>query len=391
MHHSNIRSSLVANILMSAALTSLATTALGAAARVPKAPSQVCIGSHCAVTSEDPSAGIKWHPGHYMMLRSRHRNPTVELREIDAIGNEPALQGVLVVWLWSDLEDGKGQYDFSVIDTYLKRLKAQPLPKRLIIRIEERAFNTTTGTSVPAYLKTDPAYNGGEAKMANGTVARIWEAPVMDRLIALHQALGQKYDEDPNFEGISTEETAIGFSTAAPAPASFSNAALLAQLERLGGAARTAFSRSNVFMTTNYLGSDDQMTDLIRYSIANHLAVGGPDTWGRAFIDAGKRTLQSDMIVRGARGGPDLRGVVAIKSEVEDTELGGYIGAFAPADLYDVAFNTMRANYMAWDRNDYSGAPIERWDTGILPFIRSIKGKTVADCPSSFNGGCVTK
>lgn len=366
----------------------LLTTA--ALARVPNPPSKVCIGTSCTTTNS-PSSGIKWHPGHYMMMRSRTRNPSKELGWIDAIGNESAVQGSLVVWVWSDLEKGKGQYDFSQIDQYLKRLKSQPQPKRLIVRIEERQFNTTTGTSTPAYIRNDPEYNGGEVKMANGTIARVWEPAVMDRLIALHKALGDRYDSDPYFEGVSTEETSIGFSSQVPPPGSFSNAALLTQFERLGTGLRAAFPHSQVFMTTNYLGNDSQMEELIKLSVSNRLAIGGPDTWGRTFITDKVRVLQSDAIVQGIRGSTtDYRGLAAIKSEIEDTELGGYIGKFAPADLYDVAYNTLHANYILWERNDYSGGSLQRWDTGILPLIRSVGGKTFTACPSSFNNTCVS-
>lgn len=389
MRHSNAR-----NHRLLAALSGLALSMLCAVApaAVPKAPSKLCIASNCVTTPESPSGGIKWHPGHYMMLRARHRNPSKELPWIDAIGKDSTIQGVLVIWLWSDLEKAKGQYDFSSIDTYLNRMKSQPLPKRLIIRVEERAFNTTTATTTPDYIRSDPAYDGGEVLMANGTIARVWESAVMDRLIALHTALGRKYDTDPYVEGISTEETAIGFSSQHPAPSGFSNTALLTQFQRLGGGIRAAFPRSMGFMTTNYLGTDTQMESLIHYSVANKLALGGPDTWGREFVDTGKRVLQSDAIVVGLKGSStDYRGVAAIKSEIEDTELGGYIGTFAPADLYDVAYNTMKANYILWERNDYAGGAAQKWDTGILPFIHSINGKSVTACPSSFTGTCLTK
>jgi hypothetical protein len=386
MQYPNTRNHRLLGVVAGLALPLLTTVAL---AVVPKAPSKVCIGNSCATTTETPTTGIKWHPGHYMMLRSRNRNPTTELPWIDAIGKDSTIQGALVIWVWGALETSKGQYDFSQIDTYLNRLKSQPLPKRLIIRIEERAFNTTTKTSTPSYIRTDPVYNGGEVLMANGTIARVWEGPVMDRLIALHQALGKKYDSDPYVEGISTEETAVGFSSTHPAPSGFSNAALLTQFQRLGGGARAAFPRSQVFMTTNYLGTDTQMESLITYSVANKLAIGGPDTWGRAFVDAGTRVLQSDAIVVGDRGSTtDYRGVAAIKSEIEDVELGGYVGTFTPADLYDVAYNTMRANYILWERNTYAGGAAQKWDTGILPFIHSVSGKTVTACPTSFAGAC---
>ncbi len=391
MHHSNTRKHLLVSVLSSAAFTLLASVAMGV---VPNPPSKVCVGTSCTTSADThPSTGIKWHPGHYMMLRARHRKPTTELPWIDAMGKESTLQGSLVGFVWSDLETSKGVYDLSSIDLYLNRLKSQPQPKRLIVRIYERAFGVNTSTtSTPDYLRSDPAYNGGEALMANGRVARIWDAAVMDRLIALYKAIGDRYDSDPYFEGISTEETSIGFSAQYPPPSGYSAGALLTQFERLGAASRAAFPHSQVFMTTNYLGSDAQMEELVKFSVANRLTVGGPDTWGRAFVDANKRVLQSDAIVKGIRGSStDYRGVAAIKAEVEDTEIGGYIGTFTPADLYDVAYNTLHANYILWDRNTYTGGAAQKWDTGILPFIRSIDGKTYTDCPSSFNGTCVTK
>jgi hypothetical protein len=362
------------------------------AAPEPNPPSNVCADGKCSASLSSASGTIKWHPGHYMSIRSRHRNPTKELPYIDAIQNEPSIQGVVVQWLWSDLETAKGSYDFSSIDVYLNKLSSLSTPKRLIIRIEERGFSSQTVSSVPAYLKNDSGYNGGEVPMANGVVARIWEAPVMDRLIALYAALAAKYDGNPLIEGISTGETAIGFSSSYPAPSTYSNAALLTQFERHVVAARSQWKHSQVFVSTNYLGSDSQMEDLIKTSVSSKATVGGPDVFTRAWVESRQRALQSDEVVRGEAGsGTDYRGNVAIKAEVQDTELGGYIATFTPTELYDVAFNINHANYIFWDRNDYAGGPVQQWATGILPLIRSVNGKTYTACPASFANGCNSK
>jgi hypothetical protein len=356
---------------------------------VPKAPAQMCAGADCKTAAASSTGALKWHPGHYMMLRSRHRNPSAELPQIDSIGSNSNVKGSLVMWVWSDIEgDTLGSYDFSSIDQYLQRLKSEPQPKRLIIRIEDRAFNSG-GSSVPAYLKTS-AYNGGEVAMENGTVARIWEQPVMDRLIALYQALAARYDGDPYVEGISTEETSIGFNTKAPAPNTYSAGALLTQFSRLATSARAAWKHSEVFLTTNYLGSDTQMEQLIQTAEANQVVLGGPDTWGMAWVQAGTRGLQSDFIERGIRGsGSVYIGKVAQKAEIEDTELGVMV-AFDPSDLYNVAYNVMQANYIWWDYNTYAGTATNKWSTGILPLINSVNGKTYTACPPSYNGNCST-
>jgi hypothetical protein len=302
------------------------------------------------------------------------------------------IEGVLVAWLWRAVEKSKGVYDFSSIDAYLAKLKSLPKPKRLIIRIEERGFSSPTVTSVPDYLKTDPIYNGGEVPMGNGVVARIWEPAVMDRLIALDAALAARYDADPYVEGISTSETAIGFNSTYPAPVSYTPTALLTQFKRHVTAARAKWKRSQVFLSTNYLGTDAQMEDLIKHAMNNHTNVGGPDVFSREWVLSRKRALQSDEIVRGERGsGTNYRGLMAIKSEIQATELGGYIATFTPAQLYDVAYNIMHANYILWDRNDYTGGYEQQWDTGILPYIRKVGGKVYTQCPTSFQGRCDTK
>ena len=116
---------------------------------VPKPPSGLCVNDNCESVAV-PAGKMKWHPGHYMMIRSRHRDPAKELPYIDALANEPTVKGALVTWKWMDLEKSKGVYDFSSIDTYLNRLKGLATPKRLIIHVYERAWSSTTAETIPA-------------------------------------------------------------------------------------------------------------------------------------------------------------------------------------------------------------------------------------------------
>src|SRR3984885_7545344 len=190
----------------------------------------------------DPAAGIKWHPGHYMSIRNSHRYDEQDFGYIRELANEPAGMGILRDWKWRDVEPKKGEYDFSEIDDYLKAVKKLPNPKHFIIRIENRAFGGQKAMVVPDYLLNDAAYAGGQTPMAHGVAARIWEAAVMDRLIALNQALAARYDAEALVEGISTSETAISFNADNPAPASFSTGALLERLERLIATSRSAWA-----------------------------------------------------------------------------------------------------------------------------------------------------
>jgi hypothetical protein len=371
-------------LFTAAAAFLLAVTAHAAPAASP-ASTQPCtaVSAGCAGAAAIAGAAIKWHPGQYMSLENNHKYDDIDQRYISQIGGEPTVTGILRNWNWRDIETSRGVYDFSSIDTYLKTVTSLSSKKRMIIRIDNRVFGGQTGSTVPDYLKSDPAYMGGAVPMANGVVARIWDAPVMDRYIALIQALAQRYDSNPYVEGISTSETAIGFSSAYPAPATFSTGTLLAQLQRYMIAARLAWAHSAVFVETNYFGSDSQMQALIDSAVKNQAVIGGPDVIPGTAI-------QSDQVMLGAAGtGADYRRIVAIKSEVQLPEL-GLKYKFMPAELYAQAYNVSHANYMLWDRNDYYGTSAQQWVSGILPFIRSVGGKTYTDCPRSYSSGCAT-
>src|SRR5690606_8747646 len=107
---------------------------------------------------------------------------------------------------WADLEPSRGKYDFSRIETYLKAVRKHK--KRLVIRVMDRRFNTTSKADiVPAYVRDLPG--GGLVRTSTGYAAALWKPEVMDRLIALYQAIGQRYDADPHFEGLFTEESTL--------------------------------------------------------------------------------------------------------------------------------------------------------------------------------------
>lgn len=325
------------------------------------------------------TAGVKWHPGHYVMLNGDSSEAT-HFSQIDEIASEPVIKGVQVRVWWYQIERSKGVYDFSRIDDYLRKLKSLPSAKRLVVRIMDRRFGTSSRSNiVPNYLLTESIYNGGVTASKNGYVARLWEAPVMDRLIALYRAVGARYDGDAYFEGVATEETTLGFGSKTP-PASYSNTALTKQYQRFAAAARDAMPRTNLFLYTNFLGSDTLMADLIQDLVAPQLGAGGPNV------------LPSEMTqgqrVWTGQTGADYRGRLAIGNSVEAGELGGSLGNFTPKQIYDFAYNTLYVDHLFWVRNTLSGSAAQRWSTGILPFLKNNNPPTRTKCPAAY-GICV--
>jgi hypothetical protein len=325
--------------------------------------------------------GTKWHPGHYVMLNgSAKDNFDEHLSNIDEIRNDAAIQGVMVRFWWHDLEPTLGRYDFSLIDGYLAALKKLSPKKRLVVRIMDRKFDTVDRASiVPDYLRTDPVYNGGIVRSRKGYVSRLWEAPVMGRLMKLYEAIGRRYDSNPLFEGAFTEETTLGFDDS-NVPAGYTKEKLEQQWVRFIKAVKPTLPTTNLFLNANWIGSLGTMSDLVQevrdagVGAAGSNVVPGLLTEGQSVLDG----------VSGA----DYRLEVAIAYGVESGELGGSLGDFTPAQIASYAYNTLKAHYLFWARNTYEGTAKERWDTGILPYLRS-KPPLRTRCPNVY-GICVS-
>jgi hypothetical protein len=195
----------------------------------------------------------------------------------------------------------------------------------------------------------------------------------------LYQALGRRFDGEPFVEGITSEETAMGF---VERPKDFAEAAQAKQLGRWVAAVRAAWPHTNVFLYTNFLGKE--LPGVVKECAQKYCGVGGPDVLPTS-------ETGGDKVVKGSVGGVDYRGRIPVAYAVQQPELGGSKGTFTPAQLFDKAYNDLHANYIFWMRNLGSGGPEQKWSTGILPFIRSIDGKIHSECPSDWHGDCVTR
>jgi hypothetical protein len=387
----------VATLAGGAALASI----VAAAATPPLTPpTNVCVNGKCAPSV---ASGIKWHPGHYVWL-DPHSSQADQFAAIDALSNETSVQGIQLLANWSALEGPTaGDYSngFAAIDAVLARLGSLKVPKRLILGVVDRSFGKppAAGTGcadaahrfLPTYLASLP--DGGcaiAAPNAAGSLAvtaRFWEPQVMDRLIALSQAYAKRYDQNPLFEMfIGNGETSV----AAPAGSGFSNAAYITQLKRWFDASGKAWQHTQLRLAANYIGSDAQISDLMSYASANGgVIIGGPDP--ELPLPNFTRTVQANEIFRAAQGsGPDMRASVPWIGEVQEMGLGTKYTQL-PAEINDYQSNVMHASYMVWLRNGWVGTSQQMWNTGILPFIRSINGKVYGtDCPAIYRQGCNT-
>ena len=130
----------------------------------------------------------------------------------------PAFEGAQVSYSWRQLEQGRDNYDFSLIREDLAFMNAHG--KKLWILITDVAFGDRW-KMVPEYLLKDPQYRGGvvrQYKYPNGDesravplgwIAKRWDPAVQDRFQKLLFALGKEFDG--RIVGINLEETAADF------------------------------------------------------------------------------------------------------------------------------------------------------------------------------------
>lgn len=330
-----------------------------------------CLTLFLAATAN--AQGMKWNPGHYVMLPAGNSLAS-HLKHIDEIGQVPYIRGVQVRLYWSDLETSWGNYDFSKIDALLDRVKAQPTRKQLVIRIIDRKFGTWNKWGiVPDYLLTNDWFNGGVIRSRTGYVARLWEQPVMDRLIMLYKNIGWRYDNDPHFEGVASEETTLSLDR--PYPSGYSHAALVDQYDRMVERVKLALEKSHFFLYTNWIGDSRLMQNLMQDLMRRRGTAGGSNVfpWDKTL---GQEVWTGDY-------GADYRWTLPISSSVEVGELKDY----TPEQIHNWAFNELHLHYMFWVRNTWAGPSHARWYTGVLPFLKT-KPRIRTRCPDAI-GWCI--
>jgi hypothetical protein len=254
---------------------------------------------------------------------------------------------------------------------------------------------------IPAYLVNQSQYGITEFDLnGSGLQARIWQKATSDRLIALTNAYGARYNSHPNFEMFTIGETSVNVSEGKDG---YSLGALDEQLTRQMSAARAAFPNTAVRLGANWYGSDGWMIALLKRAAEMDIAVGGPDVVPRSAV-------QSNQVFTGASAGStDLRGIVPFVAEVQSPSLGGKVGTYTAEQLYLAAmegvstrsggatgsgtavFRAVEPQYFVWYVNTWSGGAEQKWDSGILPYIRKINGAVFSTtCPKGYSAGCRT-
>lgn len=397
----------------------------------PQPPTQVCIGTKCVTSGEVPpeaAGALKFHPGFYGYFNYAGGATLARLNNGDAglissMKPNDNMTGIAIAIMWTTIDTGADapNYDWSVIDAYLKVAKA--VGKRLWVRVQDARI--TKGNSVANGEYVVPHWlikkYGAENVMVDyapaprGSVAKRYSQVVTDAYIAMFQAMAARYDSDPYFEGVTFfEETAFqvetgGSSVTVQTPgADYSANEMFTQLYRLMAGLRDpqrGFKFTNVMLSANYLFKNSDTaaawTDVLSHIQRYRMVLGGPDSWipswtypnvpmdGPQHAGPGnhgtnpeyRRALYSDEVYRGWwPGTTDWRDKILFGPDVEITDIGGYIthnmGDAIPtlAQIWQVRGNLDRSQYFFFDINykgtgNYGG-PAQQWWTGEYPWVQ---------------------
>lgn len=240
-----------------------------------------CLVSLCSVIYTFAEAKTKPATQNFLFLGGNHDQLKKYEKQID----QTDISGVQLVYSWKLLEPTKDNYNFAAIEQNLKYLNAHH--KKLFIQIQDRFFSADA-KNIPAYLMSDPIYNGGitaqydnpgeNVPKTSGWVAAQWNPEVRLRFQKLIQALATKFDG--KIYGINLPETAIdvkkqdktGFNCK-----SYFNA----EIENMM-AAKSAFKHSYVVQYVNFFPCEwnndhGYMSELFHYASAHNIGLGGPD------------------------------------------------------------------------------------------------------------------
>jgi hypothetical protein len=417
--------------LFALAVALLSTTAVQAqSTKRPQPPPQVCIGADCVSSPTAPSGdALKFHPGFYPYFNyaggtnlnkfgNGHDGKDQQL--INGLKPNDNVAGIAIAIMWRTIDTGTNapNYDWSVIDAYLKAVKG--VNKRLWVRVQDAFYGNGASTANGSRVVPDWMINKYGAKNVQidydngprGVAAKRYSATVTNAYIALYQAMAARYDSDPSFEGVTLfEETAYAVDTRANTPgADYSAKGMFDQLYALMAGARDGakgFKTTNVMVAGNYLfkNSDSAagwtavFTQIQKY----RMVLGGADSFIASWVYPSlptasaqitgpgtsnhnnteyRRGIYSDEVYRGWwKGSTDWRGKILFGPDVEITDIGGYITRnMNPiptlADIWEVRGPKLdRSHYFFFDINyrpsgNY-GTPAQQWSTAEYPWVQT--------------------
>jgi hypothetical protein len=288
--------------------------------------------------AEDTVDGRKFHPGHYVALDMWDDDPQ-SIRDV----LRPGVRGVQKRYAWRDLEVRKDEYDLSAIAEDLAVVRETG--HQLVVFVFDKSFRDEYYT--PEYLRASHTLPIRSEVPGQGYVSMRWDSYVVDRLSRLVEEIGRRFDDDPRFEGVALQESALGVVDPIRDREGYTPERYRDALISILGRARAALPRSQVFWYMNYLWRGQGLLgSVIEATAPWDILVGGPDVLPESvplnrhvypLLKANRdRTLftsaQFDSF-RHARSTGD-----------------GSVRYWTPHEIFDFARDELQVEYLFWNR-----------------------------------------
>lgn len=340
----------------------------------------LCVAPRNAL-AKGPFPTDKWHPGIYVKLEDWQLQSPSEIEKIyKELEATPQLRGIKVVLFWGRYESkniGTGviSYDFSQIDGILSKLATLD-NKHLILSFPWRDF---TGTSeaeelLPNDLRanvqwTDPNSSPPDwshtkydylwaYQMNNSTTPsygynlKLWDPMILSRIDAFLKALAEHIDSHPNFNHMSTTESAVSSPVIIFGPGESVDLQYQGQIAVIRSM-KKYFVHSLVIPAFNF-DRPHLANNVMPILEKEGIGLGSPNS-----------NKHQSLIISGSSGGypgvltyyPKLSGKVPLAPEIQGEDYQRTYGPGSPTDnpsyeyLYLRVRDDLKANYTVMQRN----------------------------------------
>jgi hypothetical protein len=225
------------------------------------------------LSSSPPATGAKrFHPGHYLKTTGNpHDNDqeayiTETISKVNARVNDAEILGSWVALSWGNMEPSQGVFDFTDLNRLYNVHASQG--KYMALQIPYKSFASDVSKMTPPDLSSKIYLTTREGTTTS--IVAVWEPAVMDRFIALTEAVAAEMDDKEYFEIVTWAETSP--SLQGETPPNYSKAGYATQLKRLYDAAVPVFEKTNVWPGMNFLSGQICGTDgLMEHAYQNNM------------------------------------------------------------------------------------------------------------------------
>jgi hypothetical protein len=353
--------------------------------------------------------------GHGVWFSSAYWNDTQKaglLSLFNSIAGNDKIKFVQYIPLWRQAvsggsPDGDRNAHYAktreICDWLMATCQAISPDKYVVFSVGERAYGQGIADVAPQYLIDQGQYveapKGSDGKFIPFTggltcCTKQWDVPTRDYFIDLGEYIASQYDSVDNFAMYGAGESAIGVPIGL---GGFNYPAFATQTKRVFQVLKAAFKKTPIRWKVNFWDTPASLLEMYEYlrtiTKLGGVVFGGPDpefdlpfpfstpNTAHRSITANRLWCGNTQNTSGAwqpSGGFDYRGKDPWIHESQAFWMEGVRSGYneTPADMFDYAYNGMKADMILWLAQTYTGNTSQKWTgaSGLKAFVDSKNG-----------------